>query len=121
MGLAQMLIAQSIENRLAVANGQVAVQGANGNIYWVNGGTFNGVTVLPASNLRCGGQGTTLAQELVRAAAGTGEVNSRGELVDKSGLNDTLDQELGDVSRALPGRVAVNTAGGGVNLCDAGV
>jgi hypothetical protein len=114
MGYAQMLIAQSIENRLAVANGQVAVQGADGNIYWGNGGTFNGVTVLAASILGYGGHGTTLSQELVRAAAGTGEVNSRGELVDKSGLNDTLDQELGDVSRALAGRVAVSTVGGGV-------
>ena len=42
MAAAQLVIAQAMENRLAIANGQVAVQGADGNIYWGNGGTFNG-------------------------------------------------------------------------------
>jgi len=48
-------IAVAIENRLAIANGQVAVAVQDGNIYWGNGGTFNGVTTLSATILGYGG------------------------------------------------------------------
>jgi hypothetical protein len=109
-----LVIAQAVENRLAIANGQVAVQGADGNIYWGNGGTFNGVTTLGVSILGYGTQGTTLAQEIVRAAAGTNppEVNGRGQLNDMSGITSTLGTELGDPTRALPGRVPVTLSDG---------
>jgi hypothetical protein len=112
MLLAQAYIAQAIENRLAVANGQVAIAGADGTIYWGDGGTFSGVATSSASILGYGGQGTTLSQELVRAAAGTTEINSHGELSDRSGLDSTLDQELGDPTRALSGRVPVTMTNG---------
>jgi RHS repeat-associated protein len=115
MGTSQMLVAQAVENRLAVANGQVAVQGADGNIYWGDGGTFNGVTVLRASILGYGGLGTNLAQEIVLAAAGTSEVNGSGELNDMSGLEGTLDTDLGDPTRDLPGRVPVTLDDGSVD------
>jgi hypothetical protein len=112
MALAQAYIAQAIENRLAVANGQVAIGGADGTIYWGNGGTFNGVATSSASILGYGGVVTTLSQELVRAAAGTTEINSRGELNDRSGLDSTLSTELGDPTRALSGRVPVTMTNG---------
>jgi RHS repeat-associated protein len=112
LGLSMALIAPAIENRLAVANGQVAVAALDGNIYWGNGGTFNGAKTVRASILGYGGQGTTLSQELVRAAAGTGEVDAAGELVDDSALQDSLAVELGDPTRQIPGRVPVTMADG---------
>ena len=101
LGLSDALIAQAVVIRINVANGRVAVQGADDNVYWSVGGDGR----LRATSLGYGGIGTTLSQELVRAAAGTGEVNSRGELNDRSGINDSLDIELGDATRSLPGRV----------------
>lgn len=38
LAASQLVIAQAVENRLAIANGQVAVQAADGNIYWRNWG-----------------------------------------------------------------------------------
>jgi len=116
MFLAQAYIAQAILNRVAVANGQVAVGGADGTIYWGNGGTFNGVSTTGVSILSYGGVGTTIAQEIVLAARGVNppEVNSRGELTDRSGLDATLSTELGDPTRNLSGRVPVTLTNGTV-------
>ncbi len=115
LALSMAYIAQAIENRLDVANGRVAVAGIDGNIYWGNGGEFNGVTTLSASILGYGGVGTTLSQELVRAAAGTGEVGRSGELVDQSALQASLNEELGDPTRPLKGRVPVTLVDGTVD------
>jgi RHS repeat-associated protein len=104
----QQLIALAIENRLGIANGQIAVLGSDGTVYWGNGG--NGPSSV--SVLGYGTQGTTLAQELVRAAAGTSELTSRGELADRSGLDDSLNTELGDPTRPLAGRVPVTMTDG---------
>jgi hypothetical protein len=60
----QQIIALAVENRLAIANGQIAVLGADGTVYWGNGG--NGTSSV--SVLGYGTLGTTLAQEIVRAA-----------------------------------------------------
>lgn len=79
------------------------MQGADGVNYWGNGGTFNGTSYSGVSILGYGGYGTTLAQEIVRAAGGTTVVNGSGELNDMSGLNATLDTDLGDPTRDLPG------------------
>ncbi len=59
-----------------------------------------------------GGVGTTLSQELVRAAAGTNVVNRSGELTDTSSLDASLNTEFGDPTRALPGRVPVKLTDG---------
>jgi hypothetical protein len=114
LSTSMLLIAQAIENRLAIANGQVAVGGIDGNIYWGNGGTFNGVTTLAASILGYGGVGTSLAGELVRAAAGTGEINGLGGLTSsyESSLQSSLNQDQGDPTRNLPGRVPVTLSNG---------
>src|SRR6266542_2698314 len=68
--LSMMLIAQAIFNRLAVANGQVAVVGVDGNIYWGRGGVFNGVATLNVSPLGFGTFRTSMSTELWRAASG---------------------------------------------------
>jgi hypothetical protein len=73
------------------------------------------VNTLAASILGYGGMGTTLAQEIVRAAAGTNEINGAGQLNDASGITSTLNTELGDPTRALPGRVPVTLVGGTVD------
>ena len=98
--VSQELIAQAVLNRLAIANGRVAVVGKDLNIYWGNGG--NGT--LPASILGYGSLGTTLSQEIVRAAAGTTAVDSSGEITNRNVLNSVLNTELGDPTRDLPGR-----------------
>ena len=48
---AQVVIGQAALNRLAIANGQVAVLGADGRLYWGAGGYFSGSFFLPASIL----------------------------------------------------------------------
>jgi hypothetical protein len=70
---------------------------------------------MPASILGYEGVGTTLSQELVRAAAGTSELNRNGELNNTSGLDASLDAELGDPTRALAGRVPVTLVNGTVD------
>ena len=105
LGLSQALIAQAVINRLSVANGRAAVLGRDGVVYWGEGGVQG---TIRASILAYGSRGTTLAQEIVRAAAGTNEVDSAGELNDVSALNRTLDTDLGDATRALPGRIQVD-------------
>jgi len=112
LNVSQALIAQAIENRLAIANGQVAVAGKDGNIYWGPGGIFNGVTTLRASLLGYGSIGTTLTDELVRAAGGTSELNRNGELRDRSGLNSSLSENQGDPTRNISGRVPVTLTNG---------
>jgi RHS repeat-associated protein len=92
LAYSQEIIAQAVENRLAVANGQAAVLGADGNVYWGNGGTFGGTATLAASILGYGGVGTTLPQEIVRAAGGTNEINPSGQLNDMSGITSTMSQ-----------------------------
>ncbi len=111
------LIALAVENRLAIANGQVAVGATDGNIYWGNGGVFNGVTTLAASILGYGGVGTTLGREISRAAAGTREVNFFGGLTSsyENSLQSSLNQDQGDPTRNLPGRVPVTLTNGSVD------
>jgi hypothetical protein len=106
MTTAQEFIAQAVEDRLAIANGSAMVQGADGKIYWGAGG--NGF--FSASVLGYGSVGTTMSQEIVRADGGVGEVNSSGVLNDTSGITNTLNTDLGDPTRALPGRVPVTLA-----------
>jgi RHS repeat-associated protein len=110
--LAQETIAQAVENRIGIANSQIAVQGVDGNVYWGDGSK---PTTLPASNLGYGSIGTTLPQEIVRAAGGTNEVDGSGQLNDMSGLVSTLSTELGDPTRPLAGRVPVALVGGAVD------
>jgi RHS repeat-associated protein len=94
--LSQFLIGQAIENRLAIANGLVNVTGKDGKNY-PGGSTILGY----------GGIGTTLAQEIYRADGGAGAFNSSGQLINQSQLTSTLNTDLGDPTRNLPGRISV--------------
>ena len=111
LNYAQEIIALAVLNRLAIANGQVAVQGANGTVYWGAGGSG----YASVSSLGYGTQGTTLAQEIWRSAGGAtvgGQLevpSSNGRLNSslQSTLNDVLDTELGDPTQYKAGRVPV--------------
>ena len=98
------LIAQAVINRFDIANGRVAVTGADGNTYFGSGG--NGVH--PASELGYGKLGTSLTGIIINAAAGTTAIDSNGEITNMAVLQHDLDEEQGDVSRAgLPNRTPV--------------
>ena len=111
--LSQALVAQAIMNRVAVANGQVAVFAEDGNAYWGDGDPARGI--LRASILGYGSRGTTVPQELYIAASGavdpggavipsqTGELNTYSY----NELRKVLSVDQGDPFRNLPGRVAI--------------
>ncbi len=79
--------------------------------------SLNGVTTLKASILGYGGQGTTLAQELILAAAGTSEIGAGGILngAVMTMLTGTLN--TGDPTRPLAGRVPVTLIDGTTDTC----
>jgi hypothetical protein len=98
-------IAQAIWDRYQLVQGNVQVTGANGIVY---GGANVGA-------LGYGTYGSSLNQVLIKAAAGTGVLNSSGQLVDNArALQADLNQDQGDTSRYSSGRVALYNADGSV-------
>ena len=95
--------------------------GADGSIYWGNGGTFNGVMTLNVSVLDDGTRGTTLAQEIVRADGGVGEVNGSGQPEDMSGITNTLGDGTGRPDARSAGSCAYRIVWRHDRLCNARV
>jgi len=122
LNTAQEIIASAVLTRLAIAHGEIAVEGANRVVYWGAGGdgTSN------VSILGYGGRHVGLGYELYLTAGGAADTQNPGlDVVPnidgalnsalENTLSSVLSTDLGDPTRDLPGRVPVTLLDGSVD------
>ena len=96
-------IAQAIWDRYELVSGDAAVTGANGTVYSAAAGNI--------SQLGYGGYGSSLNTVLINSAAGTGVLNSQGQLVSNAAeLQNDLNEN--QTFQYAPGDVALQGSNG---------